>query len=258
VRSARRRKNNSLLILKEDVEPVTFLLYQILLESVKNALSFIPRSITIQNGKQKRRNKMCECKNMDKHISGECFVTVPKYYRDEHKDEVNRCPLCGISLNHLGLCPLGCSFPRKEKVQVFEGLNKGREGRRESRVEEKKAYNCLTCKTYPCKCKKASSSFAPVDHDEKLKQMQEIFDKCLEIANGKGHDYSGTKDAMSNFHDFGWKGIVVRLGDKFHRIKNFCKQEELLVKDESIEDTLLDIINYAALCLIEKRIEEKK
>jgi len=85
---------------------------------------------------------------------------------------------------------------------------------------------------------------------EKIERMRAIFDRCLEIAEEKGHDYAGEESAMSNFDDFGWRGIVVRISDKYHRLKNFCKQGILKVKDEGIRDTFMDLINYAALAII--------
>lgn len=91
--------------------------------------------------------------------------------------------------------------------------------------------------------------------DDKMKAMQEIFDSCLEIAYKKSHDYAGVTDSLSNFRTFGWKGVVVRLGDKFNRVANFSKQEEMYVKDESVEDTLMDMINYASICLMLYRQE---
>lgn len=60
-------------------------------------------------------------------------------------------------------------------------------------------------------------------HDEKMQQMRTLFDNCLAIADAKGRDYSGTTDGLGNLRDFGATGIVVRLGDKYHRAKNICK-----------------------------------
>lgn len=85
---------------------------------------------------------------------------------------------------------------------------------------------------------------------EKIERMRAIFDKCLAIAESKGHDYAGQEHALSNFKDFGWKGVVVRLSDKYHRLKNFCHQGEMKVKDESVLDTFSDMINYAALAIL--------
>jgi hypothetical protein len=82
---------------------------------------------------------------------------------------------------------------------------------------------------------------------DKIEKMRAIFNKALLLAADKGHDYSGTEDGMGNFRTFGWKGIVVRLDDKMQRLIQFCKGGTLKVKTESVEDTLIDLINYAAL-----------
>ena len=92
----------------------------------------------------------------------------------------------------------------------------------------------------------------------KIDKMRDIFEGCLNIAKAKGRDYSGDQDGMKNFRTFGWKGIVVRLNDKMERIVQFAKSGSFQVKDESIEDTLKDLINYAALTLIMYREEQQK
>ena len=89
-----------------------------------------------------------------------------------------------------------------------------------------------------------------VNQTAKIDKMRAIFNGCLDIAEKKGHDYAGQESALSNFKDFGWQGVVVRLSDKYHRLKNFCKQGELKVSDESIRDTFKDMINYACLGLL--------
>ena len=87
-------------------------------------------------------------------------------------------------------------------------------------------------------------------------QFISLLDKMKKISLAKSHDYAGSEDPMSNFRQCeamglpAWKGIVVRLTDKLSRIQNFCKKEALEVKDESIEDTLIDMANYALLCII--------
>ena len=95
-----------------------------------------------------------------------------------------------------------------------------------------------------------------MNHTEKMEKCRSLTEKMLALLDAKGRDYSGTDDAMSNFHDFGWKGILVRIGDKFHRCKNLSKKDSAAVKDESIEDTLLDQANYCLLALIEKEWED--
>lgn len=95
-------------------------------------------------------------------------------------------------------------------------------------------------------------------------EFLDLLDKMREVALAKSHDYAGDKDPMSNFRMSElmgiapWKAIVVRLGDKYSRIMNFCKKESLQVKDESIIDTLLDMANYSLLCIIMYNQEKNK
>ena len=70
---------------------------------------------------------------------------------------------------------------------------------------------------------------------------------ALELMTKKNHDYASLEDPYRNFRQFGRFGILVRLGDKFARLRSFEEQGELKVQDESVRDTLLDIINYAVL-----------
>lgn len=88
-----------------------------------------------------------------------------------------------------------------------------------------------------------------------LIDLEETFTGCLDIAKKKNNDYAGekAKDPFANFRGSEFltgvsveKGILVRLGDKFKRVSNLLEQEAA-VKDESIQDTLNDMINYVAI-----------
>jgi len=99
--------------------------------------------------------------------------------------------------------------------------------------------------------------------DDSIKSIQGSrnpkFNKVIEelalIHDRKGHDYGGD-DPLSGFRDFGWRGIVIRIGDKYHRLKNFVLREirdgkaSLQVPDETIRDTIQDLAAYAILALI--------
>jgi hypothetical protein len=47
-----------------------------------------------------------------------------------------------------------------------------------------------------------------------------------------------------------WKGVLVRISDKFSRLCAFARQETLKVSDENIEDTLIDLANYCLICVL--------
>jgi hypothetical protein len=86
-------------------------------------------------------------------------------------------------------------------------------------------------------------------------RFYELLESLAKLHSAKNHDYAGD-DPLSNFRmceEMGlpaWKGVVVRLTDKWARLLNFTKKEELLVKDESFIDTLRDNAIYSLLCII--------
>ena len=61
----------------------------------------------------------------------------------------------------------------------------------------------------------------------------------------KGNDYSGkSPDTLANLRPCGVLGVVVRISDKFMRLKSHYI-DGVPMKNESIEDTWDDLINYA-------------
>lgn len=93
----------------------------------------------------------------------------------------------------------------------------------------------------------------------------ELLQKMAETHSAKNHDYSGD-DPLANFRECeafnvsAFKGILVRLTDKYSRIKNLAAREgfEGDVKDEKIEDTLLDNAVYSLLAIIVLREAERR
>ena len=92
---------------------------------------------------------------------------------------------------------------------------------------------------------------------------QDTFQKCLNTMAAKNHDYAkDLEDALRNFKAVEFFkltsapiGVLVRLSDKFMRICNLVNTEAK-VKDEAIEDTIDDMINYLIIfkaCLKERK-----
>lgn len=78
--------------------------------------------------------------------------------------------------------------------------------------------------------------------------FKDILNKMYEIYERKNADYG---DSFSKtFEEFGLTASAIRINDKNERFKQLIKNEAQ-VKDESIEDTLLDLANYAVLTLME-------
>jgi hypothetical protein len=103
------------------------------------------------------------------------------------------------------------------------------------------------------------------EFDKLLNMVDEDNTKSREIMIKKNHDYSGEnpEDPMANFNAVeGLLGVsaevgqMVRIQDKMSRIGNFLKAGNLKVSDESVEDTILDAINY--LRLLKFRMSQRK
>ena len=82
--------------------------------------------------------------------------------------------------------------------------------------------------------------------------VDKTFTECLEILKIKNHDYAGEEDSYKNFRFAELVGlsveraILVRMSDKLARISN-CLDKDVKVKDETVSDTLSDLINYTAI-----------
>ncbi len=88
------------------------------------------------------------------------------------------------------------------------------------------------------------------------------YHRALEIMETKSCDYAQITDPFANFRacevlgiDLK-RGILVRMMDKLVRINNLIDREAK-VKDESIEDTLLDLMNYTNIVLMKVQSERK-
>lgn len=84
---------------------------------------------------------------------------------------------------------------------------------------------------------------------------EDILDECLALAEKKNNDYAGEEDPFKNFRvceEIGLcsmsVGILVRLCDKVSRFRNLYEGKEPKV-EESMRDTVIDIINYSAIFL---------
>ena len=71
-----------------------------------------------------------------------------------------------------------------------------------------------------------------------------LLDQIKDTHEKKNHDY-GNSFAKS-MDEFGMLAAAIRLSDKLNRFKSLIKSEAQ-VKDESIEDTLLDMAAYAIM-----------
>lgn len=79
---------------------------------------------------------------------------------------------------------------------------------------------------------------------------REICEQMHNTYRRKNHDYG---DSFATLRQEYPNAILIRLGDKYNRLKALMSGEAAQVKDESIDDTLLDLANYCILELVERR-----
>jgi hypothetical protein len=87
-------------------------------------------------------------------------------------------------------------------------------------------------------------------------KFYELLQRMAEVHSNKNHDYAGDEDPLKNLRASErlgltpFMGVMVRLQDKASRLEQFAKSSELMVKDESVIDTLIDQANYSILAAI--------
>jgi len=80
--------------------------------------------------------------------------------------------------------------------------------------------------------------------NNRIKQMQQIHLKALELFRKKNIDYG------DSFAKYGIIGVLIRIEDKIQRSISITNNGINLVKDENIEDTLIDLCNYSVMALM--------
>lgn len=89
--------------------------------------------------------------------------------------------------------------------------------------------------------------------NDKIEIFKELTNKMSDTYAAKNHDYGNS--FSETFCEFGIVAAATRMSDKMSRIKSYAKktQDEMMVKTESLEDTLLDLANYAIMTIVELR-----
>lgn len=77
--------------------------------------------------------------------------------------------------------------------------------------------------------------------------FSDITKDMTELYERKNKDYGNSFDKTLN--EFGIVAGLIRLNDKMNRIKSIYNKD-VSVKDESLEDTLIDLANYAVMTLM--------
>lgn len=92
--------------------------------------------------------------------------------------------------------------------------------------------------------------------EELFEMHEEMTSYALELMKKKNADYAGSdgNNPFANFTRSESLGIctteqsfLVRMTDKMSRLSSFASKGKLKVEDESVYDTLIDLINYSVL-----------
>ena len=95
-------------------------------------------------------------------------------------------------------------------------------------------------------------------------EFDDALDELKMLHDAKNHDYATEKNPYKNLEGVSrigiepWRGIVIRLMDKFERVEQYCTNGELAIKSEGMEDTFKDIAVYSTLAMILFRKEQEK
>lgn len=89
------------------------------------------------------------------------------------------------------------------------------------------------------------------DSYNRVQRFEEITTAMLDLYKRKNSDYGNS--VAKTFDEYGLVSFLVRIEDKLNRVATLTKKSttEQQVKDEKIEDTLLDLANYSIMALIE-------
>ena len=78
---------------------------------------------------------------------------------------------------------------------------------------------------------------------------------CAELTalyERKNHDYGDSFG--KSFEEYGMAMPCIRLEDKLNRLKALTRNGNQQVNDESVDDTLMDLANYAIMTLVERKV----
>jgi len=125
-----------------------------------------------------------------------------------------------------------------------------------------------SCKSFQPKQPNPEPEKEPIQIEVKTKfghpDFYKLLDQMAELHSRKNHDYAGIKDPLKNLRACErlnlepFLGVLVRLQDKWSRLEEFVNSGQLMVKNESVIDTLMDNAVYSLLAIILYQEQQKK
>lgn len=92
---------------------------------------------------------------------------------------------------------------------------------------------------------------------DRLDIYKYIINNLEETYKAKNNDYGNS--VADTYEKFGDLSFLVRITDKYNRLMTLCNPNapEQMIKDEKIDDTILDLANYCLLWLVEKEYKNQ-
>ena len=88
----------------------------------------------------------------------------------------------------------------------------------------------------------------------KVDRHSQICNQLNDLYRRKNNDYGDSFG--TSFQEYGMMMTCIRLEDKLNRLKSLLKKP--IMVEETIEDTLMDLANYAIMTLIELDIQNEQ
>lgn len=99
-------------------------------------------------------------------------------------------------------------------------------------------------------------AYTEKQHQQKVNAFEDVTINLRNLYDAKNRDYGDSFG--QSFQKWGLPMSCIRLGDKLNRLESFAQKKDMQVNDESVEDTLMDMANYAIMTLVEMNMRKKK
>lgn len=99
-------------------------------------------------------------------------------------------------------------------------------------------------------------AYTEKQHQQKVNAFEDVTINLRNLYDAKNRDYGDSFG--QSFQKWGLPMSCIRLGDKLNRLESFAQKKDMQVDDESVEDTLMDMANYAIMTLVEMNMRKKK
>lgn len=87
----------------------------------------------------------------------------------------------------------------------------------------------------------------------KVNDFEGITQQMVSLYEKKNHDYGDSFG--ETFRKLGPISAITRITDKYNRLVSLATKGEQQVNDEKLEDTLIDLANYAVMTIMELRAQ---